>query len=124
MPPVTPEARLSPDELVALRDFAELRISASQLEAALSPYLKITWTGQHQDQVEAVTLEGVTVKPHERVVISPAVLERAQTLATSHSPKDRQAAAEWVEVITKLSVFTADSNVVKELYWLGKQVRL
>jgi hypothetical protein len=77
----------------------------------------------NQDRIAAVSWTGTNVTPEDRVTITPALVERAQNLAVSPSPRDQQLVREWTEVVTKAPMFTANVDVVKELMWLKQQMK-
>lgn len=123
-PPVAPEIRLSEEELRAVFDFAELRISAQELESSLQPFLRIDWGGMDRDRITSVTLTGARFRPEDRTLITPALIERAQNLALSPSPRDQQTVREWVQVITRAPMFTTTKEVLGELLCLKQQLGL
>jgi len=118
------EARLSEEDLASVQDFAEFLISAQELETALSPYLQIEWAGEFKDQIKTVALTGIKLSMQDRIVVTPALLERAQRLAVSPSQRDRQLVREWTQIIPKAPLFTASVEVLKEIMWLKQQTNL
>lgn len=118
------EVRFSDDEIAAIHNYAELRISVQELEAELSPFLTLEWGGEFKDRITAVKLTGVSFKPEDRITITPAILARAQTVAESPSPRNHQLVRDWVEMVCKAPFFTTGVEVLRELVWLKQQVSL